>query len=541
MNLNLNKKEQKQAKRLAKKLIKQEKKRRSTEYRYLKEQRFKKKHPFISSIWKDFFQPFMVVVVVLAIGVSGYMIYTVYQQYQESLYWKDHHEVKVDMALQPPSLLYDNDPTSKQAKTNFTSIYYRVYDETTKDFKENTNQKDIDQLNIELGKMTDDEYKQEYQSRYDLLQAKWTIETKYRALYTDNKYTTLTTSVTPERIINLNAETYDQLVSFAKDSEGKDEFAKRIYNWQTNLLDDAIVLNDQAITLNQWLTKDKDELVVQADLYPNEFNQYLSTISHEALHYKWSSLKGFNKLLADIQNITKAHMNRHNDYLAIENDKQQHEDALNAVKQRIVDSQNTLSSVQDNIQKEKNSLNQQKEDLIKQREALNKSLQDAQDQQADKLSTISSSKKAESESKEKAESASSASSAAAESSRQQEQSRLESESRAQSSASSASRENSSSARRSASSSSKQSSSQRPSSASSSPSSSVVEESFTSSEIARLDQLIGQDALQAFNNLDDIDYTYARETGVSSDLSNGMIKSYSIQGDKQVRFTVGTKP
>src|SRR5699024_11206829 len=124
-------------------------------------------------------------------------------------------------------------PTSKQAKTNFTSIYYKIYDETTKDFKENTNQKDIDQLNIELSNMTDDEYKQEYQSLYDLIQAKWTIETKYRALYTDNTYTTLTTSVTPERIINLNAETYDQLVSFAKDSEGKDEFAKRIYNWQT--------------------------------------------------------------------------------------------------------------------------------------------------------------------------------------------------------------------------------------------------------------------------------------------------------------------
>ena len=314
---------------------------------------------------------------VTLIGI-GFLLFSMYKQYTDSVYWEDHHADKVEMSQQPPSLLYDKNLTSKNAKLNFMSIYHTIYDEQTMDFKPDVKQEAIEQLQIELNQMTQDDYKKEYEQIFAKVTDKWAIESAYRNLFADSQLTTLRSDTTPWTILQVNEKTFEAIDDYATDSRNQDAFAKRIYAWQQKLLADALVINQKAATLSNWLTIDGQTATVQPDLYPAQFDTFSDEVAALELHYKWDGIQKLHALIAAIRPVTEAHKERHDLYVEVKADQAKKDEALAEVEHRLDTANANLQQAIQAIDGQRGQLKAEADALRAQQQTIEQQILDAE-------------------------------------------------------------------------------------------------------------------------------------------------------------------
>lgn len=408
-----------------------------------RENQFAQKHPFLANFWKKNMKPLLVIAALAALIIIVLIGGSMIKQYKDSLYWADHHDEDVAMADQPPSLIYDKDPASRQAKLNFISIYQSVYDEKTMVFTENVDSSAIDQLVVELENMTDDGHKKEYQTLYDQLAKKWDIEKSYRELFTNSALTTLKPTTTPHKVVQLNNETFELIDTYSKDSNHQDQFAIRIYEWQHKLLEDALKLEQEAVTLSNWLTKDGDQWTVQPDLYPTQFNNYVASVEDIELHYQWQSLNKFYSVVEAMEPITEEYAKRHKHYEKVQTDKANREQALTQVENRLLAAESELNTLLANIEEERQSYTSDIDAMRAQMSALDVRVGHIEEQAANSMEQQQAAQESAEAARESSEQSESAARDAAEESRRLEEAeseRSESESSRESESSSESQE-----------------------------------------------------------------------------------------------------
>lgn len=316
--------------------------------------------------------PIIGITIMFSILMVGLLIYSMWTQYQDTVYWEDHHEESIVMAKQPPSLLYDPDIQSQDAKMNFLSIYHTIYDDEIRDFTNQVEQSAIEQMSIELGHMTDDEYKDEYVMLFDEIGKKWNIERQYRDLYQSGSV--IAENVTPHKIMALNEEVYPLLDTYSKDSWNKDQFAIRIYEWQHALLEDAKILNNKALQLSNWLIFEDDEWKVQPDLYPEQFNNYVEQISETDTTFEWTSASHFNSIIEAIKPITRLYAERHDLYNRIQEDQAEMETAMANVEQQLETAKANLNQELNAIESEKTTLIASADTLIEEQSRIKRNM-----------------------------------------------------------------------------------------------------------------------------------------------------------------------
>lgn len=353
-----------------------------------KEKQFRDNHPLISSLWPKTIRPLLLIASLVSLAVMGLIAWVLWGQYQDSVYWTDHHAEEVVMANQPPSLLYDSNEASKNAKMNFTSIVETTYNKETGDFTEHMEQAAMDQLQAELNAMTDDEYKQTYIDQYDALSHKWDIEQAYRNLYADENRTRIKADVTPHQIIELNNKTFETIDTYSLESNHADQFAIRIHDWQTKLLEDALAIQNKVLELSQWLTQKEDGYTVQADLYPDYFNQYKTKLDDGNLHYTWNNTNKFQNIVTAISDVTEEYQQRHEEYVTYLEDVEQGEEARAEHQQRLDTAQANLQNVQGSINGERQAIQENTASIRQSIEDLQNQLNEAQDRAEDERNQI---------------------------------------------------------------------------------------------------------------------------------------------------------
>lgn len=470
----------------------------------------------------------MIVTAIVALVFIGVIGYNLYNQYMDSRYWEDHHDENLALSEQPPSLIYDDDINSRNAKLNFISIYQTIYDEETKDFTDKVALEAVEQLHVELNQITDDDYKTAYNDRFQLIGDKWHIEQMHRDLFDDpEQKTTLKKTVTPQDVIAVNAETYDQLHQYAIDSQNTDAFATRLYDVQTKLMDDALVLDQQALTLSQWLNEEEGVWTVQPDLYPAQFEEYVQSLEESDLHYTWHGTAKLKEIVQKVHPITEAYAARHQKYNAIESDKERQELAFEEVDQSLATAQANLQRTLENIDTERVSLETEIQTLKDRQVALRDDMNAIDDD-------IAQAQRNREDMRD-------------ENARLAEEAEREAERRRNEQAES--RENQETAR---SESSESESSSRPSESNGAGDNNTSEENTSSSDTEeenylqspnttdvrdeKYDALIGQDASDVLDNMTE-NYTYQRRDGVELSDETAHISGYTIKENGEVHFYV----
>jgi len=337
------------------------------------EDTFRHKHPFLSSFWLKNIKPLLLVTAVVSAGFIGVITWHLWGQYQDSVYWAEHHDENIVMADQPPSLLYDTDATSRNAKMSFTSLVQSVYDQETRDFTEEMNQESMDQLQAQLDQMTNDDYKQTYIDQFERLENKWTIEQAYRALYTNEEFTTIRADVTPHQIVALNNDTFEAIDEYSLDSNHTDQFAIRIHEWQTKLLEDVLTIQNQTLTLSQWLNQSDESYTVQADLYPGQLDPFVTSLEDMTLHYEWNNTGKLQTVVQRMQTITQKYQERHDAYNTYVADVEDGEEARAEHQQR-------LDTAKANLENHQEQINQARQELQENEQATRQLIDDLSDQ-----------------------------------------------------------------------------------------------------------------------------------------------------------------
>ena len=305
-------------------------------------------------------------IIAVCIGAILWSIHFVWHTYQESVYWDDHHQESLTLANQPPELLYDTDPRSRQAKKDFMKLFTRHLKEETGELLKPLSDEEADKMDRLLALIAEVN-RPTYEKRLNALKQKSKLYGLYNDLFKED--TTLKESVKPSDIQTLNDKTWPEVEELLQANED-DVFAKSLYKKQQDLMADANAITQ---TLSQFESLysqiDKDHLLVKPKGDLDIIHAALSL--PRQLNYHWTSLDVMLQQAHALQSLLTTPTKKGKGYEAYQADQRKKQEAEQAIKKE-------RERFNQEVQKDKEEKEQKKARQVTVPDILGKSLKEAQ-------------------------------------------------------------------------------------------------------------------------------------------------------------------
>lgn len=235
------------------------------------------------------------VLLLTAIGLSIWSIYTVINRYHISLDWSKNGNSALTMARQTPDSLYNSNAESKAAKQKFNEIYAVSYNIKTDDLTSEATTDEMKKLEQTISHISANS-RSDYQTKYDNLLKKVKVNSLYQDVFVGGNYKTVKENVTPETIKKLNDTQFGYINQLLINSSNKDKFAQRIYGLQINLAKDAETINDVMDIAMKTATYDPSsgDVEILKKSTDQQITDYTTAVSQ--LDYSWDNLAFLNQM-----------------------------------------------------------------------------------------------------------------------------------------------------------------------------------------------------------------------------------------------------